>query len=155
MRLTSPKIATETDITLVTLQSCPTKLNFIAKIFQSIANLGVDVDMISLAPTHGAYTSVSFTVSDNDLDKLLSFTSELREQANVKAIVSSGNCKISVYDAGMQNNPGVAAEVFQAAAAVDTDIRIITTSEVDISLLVTAADFPETLRIMKEKLNVR
>lgn len=149
--ITSPYITTTSDITLVTLQHCPSDLKFIADVFSRIAGFGVDVDMISLAPTQGAYTSVSFTIADNDLGKILAFTSELHEQSNIKTIVSSGNCKISVYDQGMKNSPGVAAEVFQAAAKVETDIRIITTSEVDISLLVTAADFQTTLKAIESR----
>ncbi|MVB12965.1 Aspartokinase [Caprobacter fermentans] len=147
----SPKITTVSDITLITLQKCPSELKFIANIFQRIAKLGVDVDMISLAPTQGAYTSVSFTISDNNLDKILSFTSELRNQRQVSAVASSGNCKISVYDAGMIDSPGVAAEVFDVASTVHADIRLITTSEVDISLLVTAADFQETLNALTKR----
>lgn len=147
----SPTITTTSDITLITLQNCPSELKFVADVFQRIAGLGVDVDMISLAPTKGAYTSVSFTISDNDLDKILSFTSELRDKGKISAIVSSGNCKISVYDAGMKDNPGVAAGVFAAASSASMDIRIITTSEVDISLLVTAADFQDTLRALQKK----
>lgn len=147
----SPTITTTTDITLITLQKCPSELEFIAHVFQKIAGLGVDVDMISIAPTQGAYTSVSFTITDNHLDKILSFTSELRNQNQISAVVSSGNCKISVYDAGMKDTPGVAAEVFDAASSVQTDIRLITTSEVDISLLVTAADFQETLKALKKR----
>lgn len=147
----SPTITTVSDITLITLQNCPSELKFIADVFQKIAGFGVDVDMISLAPVQGAYTSVSFTIADNDLDKILSFTAELREKGKISAVVSSGNCKISVYDAGMRNLPGVAAEVFDVASSVDTDIRLITTSEVDISLLVTAADFQETLRALDSR----
>ncbi|MCI1956367.1 MAG: hypothetical protein LKJ21_08375 [Oscillospiraceae bacterium] len=147
----SPKITTEDDITLVTLQNCPSELSFVADVFQKIGGLGVDVDMIDLAPSQGMFTSVSFTIADNDLDKILSFTSKLHDTIQVKAIVSSGNCKISVYDLNMKNSPGVAAQVFAAAASVNSDIRIITTSEVNISLLVTAADFPETLKALKNK----
>lgn len=147
----SPTITTTSDMTLITLQNCPSELNFTAEVFRRIAGAGVDVDMISLAPTRGAYTSVSFTISDNDLDKILSFTSELREKGKISAVVSSGNCKISIYDAGMKNNPGVAAQVFAAASAASSDIRIITTSEVDISLLVTAADFQETLNALQKR----
>ncbi len=142
-------ITTSNDITLITLQNCPSDLSFIANVFHKIADFGVDVDMISLTPTHGAFTSISFTIADNDLGKILAFTSELHDNSNIKTIVSSGNCKISVYDQGMKNSPGVAAEVFAAAAKVETDIRIITTSEVDISLLVTAADFNETLHAIE------
>lgn len=151
----SPKITTTSDITLVTLQNCPSQLDFTAKVFEKIGALGVDVDMICLAPAHGAFTSVSFTISDNDLDKILSFTSKLRDTVQVKAVVSSGNCKISVYDDGMRNSPGVAAQVFAAAASAGADIRIITTSEVDISLLVTSADFPETLKTIESRFGSR
>lgn len=147
--ITAPTITTTNDITLITLQNCPSDLSFTADVFRKIAGFGVDVDMISLAPTHGAYTSISFTIADNDLGKILAFTSDLHDNSNIKTIVSSGNCKISVYDQGMKNSPGVAAGVFAAAAKVETDIRIITTSEVDISLLVTAADFNETLHAIE------
>lgn len=152
MMLTAPMITTTTDITLITLQNCPSDLTFTANVFRKISEFGVDVDMISLAPTQGSPTSISFTIADNDLGKVLAFTSELHDNSHIKTIVSSGNCKISVYDHGMKNSPGVAAHVFAAAAKVETDIRIITTSEVDISLLVTAADFNDTLQALEEEL---
>lgn len=150
--ITAPVITTTSDITLITLQNCPSDLTFTANVFRKISEFGVDVDMISLAPTQGAYTSISFTIADNDLGKILAFTSDLHDNANIKTIVSSGNCKISVYDQGMKNCPGVAAHVFAAAAKVETDIRIITTSEIDISLLVTAADFNDTLQAIESEL---
>lgn len=150
----SPTITTSSDITLVTLQNCPSELKFISDVFERIGTLNVDVDMISLAPAHGAFTSVSFTLSDNDLDKIFGFTSELHETAKIKVIVSSGNCKISVYDPNMKNAPGFAARVFAAAGGANADIRIITTSEVDISLLVTAADFQETLKALKDGFSI-
>jgi aspartate kinase len=85
-----------------------------------------------------------------DLGRILEFTSDLHDRNNIKTIVSSGNCKISVYDPAMKNTPGMAAKVFAAAASVQTDIRIITTSEVEISLLVTEADFNEALQSVEE-----
>lgn len=150
----SPKITTEDDITLIILQNCPPELSFVSGVFQRIGQLGVDVDMIALAPSQGSNTSISFTISDLDLDKILSFTSELRDAYKVKAIVSSGNCKISVYDSNMVNAPGLAAQVFSAAASAKADIRIITTSEVDISMLVTSADYPETLKALQDRFHI-
>jgi aspartate kinase len=54
----------------------------------------------------------------------------------------------------MVNAPGIAAQVFAAAASANSDIRVITTSEVDISLLVTAADYPETMKALQDKFGV-
>lgn len=145
-----PKISVANEITLVTLQKCPLDINFIADIFKKISSLGVDVDMISLAPAHGSYTSVSFTISDDDFDKVYSYTSELDKQMHLGTKVSSRNCKISVYSDKMKNCPGVAAKVFKTAADVCADIRLITTSEVDISILVTDADFEKALKSLED-----
>lgn len=150
---THPKITTTNDITLVVLQNCPPESSFIAEVFDKIADLGIIVDMITLAPSHGGCTTISFTISDNDLGRLLIFTSNLHDTYKIKTIVSSGNSKISVYDLNMNEYPGIAAKVFAAAAKVDTDIRIITTSEVDISLLVTASDFEQTLQEIENSIN--
>lgn len=76
-------ITTLSDITLVNLQNCPVALNSIAKIFQKISDLGVNVDMISLAPSHGAYTTISFTIDDEDLGKILKFTSALYDNLSL------------------------------------------------------------------------
>ena len=67
-------------------------------------------------------------------------------------IVSSVNHKISVYDPVMKNTPGIAAQVFRAISGTDADIRLITTSEVEISLLVTEADFDTVLNALQEAL---
>ncbi len=135
-----PTITNYEDISLITLQNVPADIAFIADVFEKIAEIGVDVDMISLPPVQSSRTSISFTINDEDLIKTLSYTSKL-EDGTVKSIVSSGNRKISVDDEDMVNCPGVAAKVFKAVAESGTEIRLITTSESQISLLVTAADF--------------
>ncbi|WP_322182606.1 ACT domain-containing protein [Neglectibacter caecimuris] len=137
----STTISTVDNITLVTLQGFPANANSIAKIFDAISRYEINIDMISMAPTHGALTGLSFTISDQDLIDILSFVSALKKETKVNVIVSSVNHKISVYDPIMKNTPGIAAKVFNAIQETDADIRLITTSEVEISLLVTEADF--------------
>ncbi len=135
-----PTITAYEDISLITLQNIPADIAFIADVFKNIAELGVDVDMISVSPVQSSKTSVSFTISDDDLITTLSYTSKL-EDGTVKSIVSSGNRKISIDDESMVNCPGVAAKILGAIAASKADIRLITTSESQISVLVTMADF--------------
>lgn len=64
--------------------------------------------------------------------------------------MSSGNCKISIFGEEMRGTPGVAAKVFSAVSKVKADIRMITTSEVDISLLVVKADADMTVDAIRE-----
>lgn len=138
-------ISTVDNITLVTLVGFPAQVDSIATILKSIAEYNINIDMISMAPTHGAFTGLSFTISDNDLVEVLAFTTKMKKETNVNVIVSSVNHKISVYDPAMKNTPGIAAKVFDAIAGTKADLRLITTSEVEISLLVTEADFDTVL----------
>ena len=144
-----PEITVYEDVTLITLQNIPADISFIAEVFDKIAGMGVDVDMISLSPVQGERTALSFTIKDEDLVKILSYTSKL-DDGSVKSIVSSGNCKISVNDDAMENCPGVAAKVFALAAQAKTEIRLITTSESQISLLVTKSDFDSAYANIQE-----
>ena len=136
------KITVDSDITLFTLHNAPSDMEFVATVFEDIAVLGIDIDMIALSPVQGTTTSISFTIQDDDLMKLLSYTSKLKSR-NIKPIVSSGNSIISIYDENMENNPGVAGKIFRAIANSKTDIRIITTSQVQVSVLVTDAVFEQ------------
>lgn len=138
-------ISTVDNITLVTLVGFPAQVDSIATILKSIADYDINIDMISMAPTHGAFTGLSFTISDNDLVDMLTFTTKLKKEMDVNVIVSSVNHKIAVYDPAMKNTPGIAAKVFEAIAGTKADLRLITTSEVEISLLVTESDFDTVL----------
>ena len=131
-------VTTTDGITLITMPNVPADIDFVAKIFENIASLGINVDMISLTPPQGANIDLSFTISDDDLGKLLAYNAERRSkgESSIQPVVSSGNCQISVCDEAMAS----------------ADIRIITTSEVQITLLVTQADFDAVYEEIKSTL---
>lgn len=149
----STRISTVSNITLVTLQGSPSTTSFMAEVFERIAKLGINIDMISMPPNHGANAGLSFTIDDKDLIDILAFTKTLKAETGIKVIVSSVNHKISVYDQAMKNTPGMAARIFSAIASSDADIRLITTSEVEVSLLVTEADYNTVLDAIEKAVN--
>ncbi len=126
------------DVSLVTFHNAPADINFMSFIFDTLAKNSINVDMIAQAAPISAHTSISFTISDDDVGKVLNLIPSIREYSpDIKAVVSNGNSKISVYGEFMRDQYGVAAKVFKAASSVGADIRLVTTSEVDISLLIT------------------
>ncbi|MCR5484047.1 MAG: hypothetical protein K6F09_00485 [Clostridiales bacterium] len=140
------KVSVTEDVTLISLNDSPANIDVIAGIFERIAEAGIDVDMISQTPPNGRHSSLSFTVSGEDFGGILEIAAKFREvNPDIKISVSSGNCKIAVFSDSMKGTPGVAAKVFKAAANANADIRMITTSEVDISMLVVKADLENTL----------
>jgi hypothetical protein len=120
--------------------------------FTLIADAGIDVDMISQFPLSGANSGFSFTVSDNDFVPVLSIASEVRNRSpKTKISVSSGNCKITVSGEEMRGTPGVSATVFKAVSSVDADVRMITTSEIEIAMLVVKSDVDAVIEAIKKE----
>ncbi len=146
-------IHTVNNITLVTLQSSPATINFISEVFEKISEKNINVDMISMSPAKSSITELSFTISDEDLIETLNLMKQFKKDMQINSIVSSVNHKISVYDENMKNTPGTAAKVFTLIKNIDADIRLITTSEVEISLLVSDADYDNVLNVLKKSFN--
>lgn len=151
MKLVENIFVTE-DVTLFSLSDAPADISHMADVFKMIADAGIDVDMISQFPSSGAGSGFSFTVSDKDFVPVLSIASELRTRSpKTKISVSSGNCKITVSGEEMRGTPGVSAKIFKAAADVDADVRMITTSEIEISLLVVKSDVDNVIEAIKNE----
>ena len=72
----------------------------------------------------------------------------------IKPLVSSGNCKIQLYGEEMRTLHGVAARAIEAVASVNADIVIITTSEIDISVLTTNACLDEAVAALEAAFQV-
>ena len=139
------------DITLVVLDEAPADLCFVASAFEALSVGKINIDMISQSPPKGSSSGLAFTLSDSDLGAALETIAKLREIfPKIKISVSSGNTKLLISGDDMKNNYGIAAEVFNAVAATHADVRMITTSEIDISLLITNPD----VQLIKSKLSM-
>lgn len=141
------RIKVDDNVTLITMHNIPLDMEFIAKIFENIAIMNINIDMISISPSQGLLTSLSFTVKDNELVKVLNYTSTIRKKFDeISSSVSSGNCKITIIDNRMIDCPGFAAKIFKLVAKSKTDLRIITTSIDEIAILTTKADCENTIK---------
>lgn len=144
------EITIREDVTLISMHDSPADIGTVADVFQKIADAGINVDMISQTPPNGQRSSLSFTVDGDDFGGILRVCAEMREKnPDLKISVSSGNCKISVFDDAMNESTGYAAKVLAAAATVRSDIRMVTTSECDISILVVQADLENTVQAIR------
>lgn len=145
------KITYAHDITLVTLSALPCDSKAIANVLTAMSNAEVNVDMISQTAPQGGTIRLSFSLSDSALSSALAVLGKIRGE---KPEILPGNCKVALYDANMVNTPGVAAKVFTLLAEAGIQVILVTTSEVDISLLVSEHDLPDALAIMREAYGV-
>ncbi len=139
------------NITLITLNNIPIDHKIIARILTALAQSELNVDMISQTSPLKGKINISFTISDNDLFTAISTLKEFKKQiTDLRIEVNSNNAKISLYGEQMKSMPGVAAKTMELLSENDVDIKMITTSEVDISYLIYASDLSEALDALKE-----
>lgn len=149
------KINVTEEISLITFNNLPADATVIAEIFEKFAGSGINVDMISQTAPHSRHVSISFTVSDDDIAKVLELVKSIRDKyTSIKAMVSSANCKIQLFGEEMRHASGVAAKAISSVASSGVEITLITTSEVDISLLVHASHLDTALTSLEKDFGV-
>lgn len=111
------------------------------QVFAMIAKAGISVDLIIQSIGDGVSKDISFTVAEGDLDAAMKLLEENRDFIKAREIKSSKDvAKVSIVGAGMVNNSGVAAKMFEALSDAHINIKMIATSEIKISVLVAEKD---------------
>ena len=104
-------------------------------IFTALANANINVDMIVQTVGTDSKTNLDFTVPTTDLEKTKSVMEEFKEDSE-KIDYRDDICKVSIVGVGMKSHTGVASKAFTALADSNINIRIISTSEIKISMII-------------------
>nr|WP_220494792.1 aspartate kinase [Paracoccus sp. MC1854] len=133
----------EAKITLVTVEDRP---GISAAIFEPLAEAGVNVDMIvqniserDYEDHPGAVTDMTFSVPVNQVERARKAMEQARENGKIAyddLAVDTEVAKVSVVGIGMRSHAGVAARMFRALADENINIKVISTSEIKISVLI-------------------
>ncbi|MCD8145228.1 MAG: aspartate kinase [Oscillospiraceae bacterium] len=122
------------------------------KIFSLLAREEVNVDIILQSIGRGDQKDISFTVAKSDLEQAERILDENRESIGFDEIqVSDQVAKVSIVGAGMINNPGVAARMFEALYSAGININMISTSEIKVSVLVDIDDAERAVKAIHHK----
>ena len=124
------------DEALITVLGVPDRPGVVHTLFRRIGEANVVVDMIVQNASTGGATDVSFTVAAADLSEALRISeSAAREIGANEVLHDPAGSKVSVVGLGMRTHTGVATTMFESLAAAGANIRMITTSEIKISVL--------------------
>ncbi|THB80309.1 MAG: aspartate kinase [Desulfobacteraceae bacterium] len=122
----------------ITLKRVPDQPGVSAKIFMPLAEAEIIVDMIIQNTRSGGETDVTFTVPKDDLERAMEISKKVGEEIGATEILFADDiAKVSVIGLGMKSHSGVAATMFQALASENINIRLISTSEIRISCVIT------------------
>ncbi len=122
------------------------------QVFEMIAKAGISVDLIIQSIGDGKTKDISFTVTEADLEPALKLLEENNDFIKAREIKSSKDVsKVSIVGAGMVNNSGVAAKMFEALYDAHINIKMIATSEIKISVLVAQKDAETAVNAIHDK----
>ena len=122
------------------------------KIFSLLARNNVNVDIILQSIGRSDTKDISFTVAKADMELAQKLLEDNRDRIHFDRIdVSDNIAKVSIVGAGMVNNPGVAATMFEALFNAGININMISTSEIKVSVLVHISEADRAVQVIHNR----
>ncbi|MFP4247502.1 MAG: aspartate kinase [Halochromatium sp.] len=131
-------IAFAKDEAKLTVLGVPDQPGIAHKILGPISEANIEVDMIvQNVGADSATTDFTFTVHRNDYDTALRVLRETAEQLSAREVAGDETIvKLSLVGVGMRSHAGIASQMFEALAREGINIRMISTSEIKISVVI-------------------
>ena len=131
-------VAYSRDEAKMTLVSVADRPGIAATIFSALSDAGVNVDMIVQNISEDGRTDMTFSCPTDQVARAEAAMAEAN--GNIinfaELIADTDVAKVSVVGIGMRSHTGVAAKMFQCLSAEGINIKVITTSEIKISVLI-------------------
>ncbi len=131
-------IAFNRDEAKLTIQGVPDQPGVAHRILGPIGTANVEVDMIvqNISPD-GSTTDFTFTVHRNDYEKALKILRVTAQELGAREVSGDNKIvKISLVGVGMRSHAGIASTMFETLANEGINIRMISTSEIKVSVVV-------------------
>jgi aspartate kinase len=131
-------IAFSRDEAKLTILGVPDKPGVAYSLLGPVADANIEVDMIvqNVAPD-GATTDFTFTVHRNDYQRALEILERIASEMGAREVSGDNRIvKVSLVGVGMRSHAGIASTMFAALAQEGVNIRMISTSEIKISVVV-------------------
>jgi aspartate kinase len=130
-------IAFNRDEAKLTIQGVPDQPGVAYRILGPIGDANIEVDMIVQNVGADETTDFTFTVHRNDYEKALQLLQETAKQVGAREVAGDSKIvKVSLVGVGMRSHAGIASTMFEALAKEGINIRMISTSEIKISVVI-------------------
>mgnify|MGYP002780707958 CR=1 FL=1 len=130
----------------IVLDGVPDRPGVSHRVFSAVANASIAVDMIAQSVGEGGKATIGFTVLRTELTNALATLQPIAEELGATLRGVEDVSKVSVVGAGMRSVTGVAETMFAALSAAGVNIKMITTGDIKISVLVDKNDGVKALK---------
>jgi aspartate kinase len=130
----------------------PDRPGVAGEVLSALAGCNISVDMIIQAfHQDGSVNDITFTLKRGDLNTARDLLHEIASRIGAAGIIADPDvAKLSIVGAGLMDQPGVAAEMFSALGREGINIKMISTSEIRISCVVSDSDAERAVRIVHD-----
>ncbi len=134
-------VTKDTKVAVASIMDVPDVPGISFKVFSLMAQKKVNVDIILQSSGREGNKDIIFTVPLDDAETVREILIDnLALFGGQEVVVETGVAKVSVVGSGMQSHSGVAATMFEALYETGINIRMVSTSEIKISVLIDEAD---------------
>lgn len=136
----------------LTVSGVPNRPGVAGKIFRSLSDAGINVDVIIQNIGESPATDISFTVPRTEADAAVKTLQKISKGIGLKKITQDPHiAKVSVVGIGMRSHAGVAAAMFEILGGNRVNIEMISTSEIKISCVVKLKDADKAVKLLHKE----
>ncbi|MCI8633556.1 MAG: aspartate kinase [Lachnospiraceae bacterium] len=130
-------VAADKNVARISVMRIPDRPGKAFSLFNLLSQEDINVDIILQSIGHDGTKDISFTVAEDNADEAVAILQEHLGQLEAAEITCFKDvAKVSLVGAGMVSNSGVATQMFEALYNAHVNIRMISTSEIKISVLI-------------------
>ena len=134
-------VAKDTNVARISVVGVPDVPGFAFKMFSKLSAKGINVDIILQSIGRDGTKDISFTVAKDNMKDAVAAMEEYIAVVGGKSVSADDKvAKISIVGAGMESHAGVATKMFEALYDAQINIRMISTSEIKVSVLIDEKD---------------
>ena len=142
-------IAFNRDEAVIAVTQVPHEAGVAHAILSPVAEASIEVDMIVVNPPRDGRVDLSFTVHRDDYARSLELTRSAAARYAGAAVAGDDRvAKLAVVGSGMRSHAGVAARLFETLGKEGINVRLVSTSEIKISVLVAEKDLERAVHAL-------
>ena len=145
-------VACDKDTARVSVMGIPDEPGKAFRLFSLLSKNNINIDIIIQSIGRENTKDISFTVTRGQLAETMKLLEENKERLHYTGVsCQEGIAKLSIVGAVMTSTPGVAAKMFEALSDAQVNIRMISTSEIKISVLINEEEAQRAMRAVHDK----
>jgi aspartate kinase len=142
-------IAFNRDEAAIAVTQVPDEAGVAHALLAPVAAASIEVDMIVIAAPRGGRVDLTFTVHRDDYARALDLARAAAARYPGASVTGDDRvAKLAVVGSGMRSHAGVAATLFETLGAQGINVRLVSTSEIKISVLVAENDLERAVRAL-------